>query len=322
MTLGAGTRAGGAAATRRASARRWTLHGLNNGAIFGATCRGVAVLPRAVSYAIGDVGTWLAWRLMRETRAAIADNLRAVFPDESTRALERRARATLGAYARDAIDFLRALGAPTTERQALFDYRPEDCAAVPRSAGEGPRHHPRHRPLRQLGDRRRAHAARRATCRSRSSRWPKPNQEVNRLRREIRDRLGVDTIEVRQSLDTALQIRRRLADNRIVAMLMDRHLGRDRVEVQFLGRRAWFLRTPPLMGFMTGAPLVPCFIERTAPGRFRVRPGTPIVVARDRPRDEAIAIAAQQFADQLSARVRAHPEFWYHFYRYWDAQDE
>ena len=39
----------------------------------------------------------------------------------------------------------------------------------------------------------------------------------------IRDRLGVDTIEVRQSLDTALQIRRRLADNRIVAMLMDRH---------------------------------------------------------------------------------------------------
>ena len=53
--------------------------------------------------------------------------------------------------------------------------------------------------------------------------------DVNRLRREIRDRLGVDTIEVRKSLDTALQIRRRLADNRIVAMLMDRHLGRDRV---------------------------------------------------------------------------------------------
>ena len=89
---------------------------------------------------------------------------------------------------------------------------------------------------------------------------------MNRLRREIRDRLGVDTIEVRQSLDTALQIRRRLADNRVVAMLMDRHLGRDRVAVQFLGRAAWFLKTPALMGFMTGAPLVPCFIERTAPG--------------------------------------------------------
>jgi len=147
------------------------------------------------------------------------------------------------------------------------------------------------------------------------------NADVNRLRRQIRDLLGVDTIEVRKSLDTALQIRRRLADNHVVAILMDRHLGRDRVEVRFLGRRAWFLKTAPLMGFMTGAPLVPCFIERMAPGRFRVRPGTPIEVARDRPREEAIAIAAQDFADQLSTRVRAHPEFWYHFYRYWDAQN-
>ena len=70
---------------RDAMPRRWTLHGLNNGAIFGATYRGVGVLPRAVSYAIGHVGTWLAWRLMRETREAIADNLRAIFPDESRR---------------------------------------------------------------------------------------------------------------------------------------------------------------------------------------------------------------------------------------------
>ena len=35
-----------------------------------------------MSYAIGDVGTWLAWRLMDRTRAALADNLRALFPDE------------------------------------------------------------------------------------------------------------------------------------------------------------------------------------------------------------------------------------------------
>ena len=51
--------------------------------------------------------------------------------------------------------------------------------------------------------------------------------EVNRIRHELRDSLGADTIEVRQSLETALQIRRRLADNQIVAMLIDRHYGRD-----------------------------------------------------------------------------------------------
>ena len=112
---------------------------------------------------------------------------------------------------------------------------------------------------------------------------------VNRLRREIRDEIGADTIEVRQSIDTPLQIRRRLADNRIVAMLVDRHYGRDRVPVTLFGRRAFFLRTPFVMGLITGAPVLPCSVERLGPGRFALRPGTPIDVSRDVPRDEAIA---------------------------------
>ena len=40
--------------------------------------RGVRILPRWISYTIGRVGTWLAWRLMPETRAAMVDNLRAL----------------------------------------------------------------------------------------------------------------------------------------------------------------------------------------------------------------------------------------------------
>ena len=77
--------------------RRWTLHGLNNGPVFHATYHGVRTLPRAVSYRIGTIGTWLAWRLMRTCRAAIADNLRAIFPHETERQLQRRALATLRA---------------------------------------------------------------------------------------------------------------------------------------------------------------------------------------------------------------------------------
>jgi KDO2-lipid IV(A) lauroyltransferase len=258
---------------------------------------------------------------MRGTRGAIADNLRAIFPDESEQALERRARGVLGAYARDVIDFIRALRPSAAERGTLFDYRPEDAQLFHDllAKGRGIILVTGHYGNWEVGGvflRRIVNLPLTILART------EPNPEVNRLRREIRDLLGADTIEVRKSLDTALQIRRRLAENQVVAILMDRHLGRDRVAVQFLGRRAWFLKTAPLMGFMTGAPLVPCFIERMAPGRFRVRPGQPIIVARDRPREEAVAIAAQEFADQLSTRVRAHPEFWYHFYRYWNDQRE
>src|SRR5215207_2059757 len=101
--------------------RRWTLHGLNNGRIFSATRTGVSVLPRAVSYGIGHVGTWLAWRLMPRSRAAIADNLSAIFPEESRPALERRALQTFRSYAHDVIDFIRALAAPKADIQQLFE---------------------------------------------------------------------------------------------------------------------------------------------------------------------------------------------------------
>jgi len=74
------------------------------------------------------------------------------------------------------------------------------------------------------------------------------------------------------------------------------------------------------MAYLTDAPLLPCFIERAGRGLFTVFVGTPIEVSRDLPRDVAIQRAAQQFADQLGERVRQHPDYWYHFYRYWDAQ--
>jgi KDO2-lipid IV(A) lauroyltransferase len=312
--------AGAPAARRDSIRRRWTLHGLNNGAIFGATYRLVGVLPRHVSYGIGRAGTWIAWRLMRETRAAIAGNLRPLFPGESERSLEARARTTLGAYADDVIDFIRSLRTSDANLPKLFDYTDRDAQLIVDLMAK-------ERGLILVTGHYGNWEAGGVFIR-RIMKVPvailamsEPNPTVNRLRREIRDLVGADTIEVGQSLDTALQIRRRLAGNGVVAVLMDRYLGRDRIEVEFLGRRALFLRTPPLMAFMTGAPLLPCFIERLRRGRFAVRAGVPIIVNREIPRDEAIQAAAQDFANQLAARVRAHPEFWYQFYRYWGAEE-
>jgi len=300
--------------------RRWTLHGLNNGAIFSATHRGVLWLPRQASYAIGNVGTWLAWRLMDQTRQALADNLRPLFPSETEPQLERRALRTLRCYAEDVIDFLRALKATPEDARRLFEVSPGDRDL-----------------FRQLLSRQRGIIL----VTGHYGNWEigsvfmrrvleipltvvamaEVNEQVNRMRREIRDRLGTDTIEVRKSLDTALQIRRRLAENGVVAMLMDRHLGRDRVQVNFLNRQAAFLGTPALMGYLSEAPLLPCFIERLGPGRFRVQPGEPIFVSRELPRGEAVHTATQAFATQLEARVRTSPHHWYQFYPYWKVQE-
>lgn len=299
--------------------RRWTLHQLNNGFIFGATCQGVRLLPRQVSYAIGHAGTWLAWKLLTDTREALVANLAAVFPDESRQTLETRALRTLRSYARDTIDFLRALSAGPAATEHLFDLEPADRQVFTDlgARGRGILLVTGHYGNWEVG----SLLIRRALDMPLTIvAMAEPSLHVNRIRRELRDRLGAETLQVRQSLDTALQIRRRLADNHIVAMLVDRHYGRDRVEVTLFGRRAWFLRTPLIMAHATGAPILPCFIERLGPGRFRPRPGTPIFIDRNRPREEGVQTAAQGVADALAERVRRRPELWYHFYRYWDAQ--
>ncbi len=298
--------------------RRWTLHGLNNGSLFRATVRGVTTLPRSVSYAIGHLGTALAWRLMPQSNDALADNLRAVFPGETPPQLRRRALATYRAYARDTIDFLRSLEAGRTDLQRLFDIpaSTQQLFAELSKDGRGFLLVTGHYGNWEIGS-----ALMRALQLPLTVvAMPEADSDVNEMRRTIRDRLGTDTLEVRQSIDTALQIRRRLNEGRSVALLMDRHLGRDRVPVRFLGRDAWFLRTPAVLARLSGAPLVPCFIERIGPGRFRAEAEPPIYVDATADRDAAIQAAAQRFATHLESRVRAHPEFWYQFYRYWDAQ--
>jgi lauroyl/myristoyl acyltransferase len=297
---------------------RWTMHGLNNGFIFAATRAGVSQLPRRASYGIGHVSTWMAWRAMAQSRAAIADNLSAVFPAESRTALERRALETFRSYARNAIDFIRALSAYPDAALDLFDVVSSEHALFEqaRAGGRGMILVTGHYGNWEVG----SLLIRAVDVPLTVVAMTETDPTVNRIRREIRERVGVETIEVRQSLDTALQIRRRLADNHVVAMLMDRHYGRDRVAVTLFGRRAYFLRTPVVMAHATGAPLVPCAVERTAPGRFVIRTGPPIVVDRQRDRDDAIADAAQRVASFLESRIRVDPSAWYQFYRYWDAQ--
>lgn len=299
--------------------RRWTLHGLNNGAIFGATYHGVRALPRPVSYAIGHAGTWIAWRSMAETRRALADNLAALFPGDDPRTLERRALGTMRSYAADTIDVIRALSAGPRDVEGLFELEPaaRSLFGDVMRLGRGLILVTGHYGNWEIGSllvRRKLGLPLAVVAMTEAS------PQVNRIRRQIRERLGADTIEVRQSFDTALHIRRRLSQNHIVAMLVDRHYGKDRVSVTLFGRHAWFLRTPMVMAHATGAPMMPVFIERLGPGRFAAIPAGPVMVDPGGPRDEAIAGAAQRIADALAARIEARPELWYQFYRYWDAQ--
>lgn len=297
----------------------WTSHFFNTGGMFRFTYWLARTLPRPAARALAFGGTRVAWWTLRGTRAGLANNFRRAFPDLSPAAVDALALRTYHSYAYDVLDMFRAVPLSKEQSLELFEDPQLHGGAFldALAGGKGVILVTGHFGNWEIGG-----ALMRALDLPMTIvAMREPSEEINRLRIEFRQRFGADTVEVRQSMDTALQIRRRLADNRIVAMLMDRHVDRDRVPVTFFGRRAYFLRTPPLLAYLTGAPLLPCSVVRMPSGRFRVKPGRPIVVSHDLDRETAVRQAAQAFADQLEACIRETPHAWYQFYDYWATQD-
>ena len=296
------------------SAIRWHAGSLNNGLIFGATYHLVTRLPRPCSYAIGQAGTWLACQLMRDGTRAIVDNLRVVRPDATERDLKRLALLTYRSYGRDTIDFIRSLGMSRTQLEpmmATIDNRRLDELLARRRGVVIVGGHFGNWELGGVALRLLHGLPLTVVARSEAS------LVVGEIRRRMRESLGIETLEIGRMVETALQIRRLLAANGLVAMLLDRALGRDRVDVTFFGRPTGFLRTPAMIGYMSGAPLLPAFMMRQADGRFDGALGDPIMVDSWKPTEQAVLAATQAFADQLEHRIRANPQLWYQFYPYW-----
>jgi lauroyl/myristoyl acyltransferase len=296
---------------------RWHAGTFNNGLIFGATYHSVSRLPRRWSYGIGHVCMWLAHRLMRGGTRAVVENLRVVRPDAPDRELHQLALLMYRSYACDTIDFIRGLSMdrarfePTVAQ--LDSDRFDDLLGEGRGVILVGGHFGnwelggvairllRGYPLTVVGR-------------------PEPSPIVSELRRRMRDSLGIETIEIGRMVDTALQIRRALTANGVVAMLLDRPLGRDRVEVEFFGRRRSFLRSPAMIAYLSGAPLLPSFMIRQTDGRFLGVCGAPIRVDTSLPPGESVRDATQAFASELEGRIRAHPHLWYQFYPYFSPE--
>jgi lauroyl/myristoyl acyltransferase len=296
---------------------RWHLHGWNTARVLSLARWGITHFPRRLSDGIGHVGAWLAFHAMKDATAALMDNQRVVAPELDERALRALALRTYRSYASEQADLLRSLAMnPRAVRSFLSPLTRFDPVRV---GGGGTLVVTGHLGNVELGG-----VLLRVLFDDPLTAvvLPEPDPGVNDLRREIRASFGIETLEVGEAVDTALRIRRLLAENRVVALVADRALGRDRVDVEFFGRRTGFLRSPALMGYATGAPLVPAFVLRQPDGGYAGFASDPIYVARTGDRDAAMQAAMQAFARALEQHVRAYPHLWYQFYPYWGGAAE
>jgi KDO2-lipid IV(A) lauroyltransferase len=298
---------------------RWHPPALNNAFIVNATYRGVTWLPLWLTLGIGHAGTWIAYHLMRSGTRALIENFTGMFPEMSARDRRRLALRTYRSYARDTIYFMRSLSMDDGTLRGRVTHLDTAAFDAALAAGRGAISVSPHFGNWELG----------GVIVGRLTSYPlailvmrEPDEGVHELRMELRRSLGIETIEVRQHLETALRVRSFLQRNGVVAILIDRHLDRDRVPVQFFGRPAYFLRTPARMAQFSGAPLVPVFVYRDeTDDRFIVESGPVIEVPRGGDADASVAQATQQVATLIEAQIRKRPECWYQFYSFWAAQE-
>jgi lauroyl/myristoyl acyltransferase len=137
------------------------------------------------------------------------------------------------------------------------------------------------------------------------------------MRQALRDRVGVESIDIGTSMATAFKVRAAVDRGRAVALLVDRAYPEDRVEVPFFGRPTPFLRSPALLARFCACPILPGFFLRRPNGAYYNVWGELLDAdTKLSPEEDAVRLMTRVAAD-LEAVIRAHPMQWFNFYRFW-----
>jgi lauroyl/myristoyl acyltransferase len=140
-----------------------------------------------------------------------------------------------------------------------------------------------------------------------------PTSELTRWRADYRRRWGAETIELGNDAFSSLRAVDALKRGRMTAMLVDRAAGGRSFDVALPGGTIPFSMAPAILSWMTGCPVIPVSVRRTAAGRYALHTGEPVTADRSRPRVEALEECTRLIADALVRDFLRDPLQWYHF---------
>ena len=142
---------------------------------------------------------------------------------------------------------------------------------------------------------------------------PLDNPHLHTMLERIRTMTGNQVIYRQGAIRRIL---RELALNRGVAMLIDQHLQRDAIMVDFFNRPAATTSALAILALRTGAAVLPVFALPLPGGRYKLIYERPVPPPREDSPD-AVRDFTQRCTDVLEMYVRRHPELWLWLHRRW-----
>jgi len=137
---------------------------------------------------------------------------------------------------------------------------------------------------------------------------PLDSPALDAVAARMRLKTGVELIDKRGALRPVLEALRR---RRLVGVLLDQNAARrESVFVPFFGHIASTSRSLALLSIRTGAPIVPIFTAREAPGRHRVIIEPPLPRPTVNDPEQAIVEMTARCNQAIEAAIRKTPEQW------------
>ena len=129
-----------------------------------------------------------------------------------------------------------------------------------------------------------------------------------------RQSIGMEVLDA--SARSLATLALRLRSNRLVALVADRDLSKNGVQVNFCGFPARMPAGPAVLSIQTGAPLITAFVSYTGRG-LHIEFGSPISVPAEGTNSEKVAIMIQESATRLEAHLKSSLTDWHMLQRIW-----
>ncbi len=129
-----------------------------------------------------------------------------------------------------------------------------------------------------------------------------------------RQSIGMEVLDASARSLATLSLR--LRSNRLVALVADRDLSKNGVEVDFCGFPARMPAGPAVLSIQTGAPLITAFVSYTNKG-LHIEFGAPIQVPATGTNTEKVAIMIQESASRLEEHLKKSLTDWHMLQRIW-----
>ena len=129
-----------------------------------------------------------------------------------------------------------------------------------------------------------------------------------------RESIGIEAISHKEK--TIPILANRLQDGKLIALVADRDMSRNGIEVNFFGKNAKMPSGPAILAIKTGAPLITAYVRYTPDGIEIIFDET-IKLTNSGTEEEQIKIITQSIADNFAKRIKEYPIDWHMLQRIW-----